>query len=71
MRNRGTFMPCVAVLVVRRAGPERESRGSPPLWPGHFTIEIFPARACCILGRGVGVETLLLGEECVEGNDGR
>lgn len=29
MRNRGTFMRCVAVLVVRRAGPERESTEDP------------------------------------------
>lgn len=46
-------------------------RGSPPLWPGHFTIEIFPAWACCILGRGVGGGTLLPREECVGGNVGR
>ena len=38
-RNRGTFMPCLAALVVRRAGPERENVGVPlPVagsLPGH------------------------------------
>lgn len=41
MRNRGTFMPCLAVLVVRRAGPVRESAGGPPLcgWSfGHGSL---------------------------------
>lgn len=57
-RNRGTFMPCLAALVVRRAGPERGSVGSPSLWPAAF--------------RDMGCSgTLLPGEKSVVGSVAR
>lgn len=57
MRNRGTFMPCLAVLVVRRAGPERESAGVPLFVAGHLAMEVFPQLSCSLPGHGVQQES--------------
>lgn len=44
-RDRGTFMPCLAALVVRRAGPEGESVGDAP-----HCVEVFPGPVSGVLG---------------------
>lgn len=50
---------------------EGECGGLPFLWPRHFTIEVFPVLACCLLECWVDPGTLLPGEEGVGGSVSR
>lgn len=60
MRNRGTFIPCLAALVVRRAGPEGRAWGTLLIAVRSFQHESLPTtgllRPGCRVGSGTPPE---------------